>query len=708
MSNRLANETSPYLLQHKDNPVDWYPWGPEALARASEEKKPIFLSIGYSACHWCHVMEHESFEDPETAAIMNKLFVSIKVDREERPDLDSIYMDAVQAMTGHGGWPMSVFLTPEGAPFYGGTYFPPTPRHGMMSFPQVLEAVATAYAEQPDRVMQGAQEMRRFLGESAMQRPSSGEPNAGVLDAAARTLVPQMDRVHGGTEGAPKFPQPMTLEFMLRAYKRTGDHGVLGLAELALEKMARGGVYDQLGGGFHRYSVDDRWLVPHFEKMLYDNAQLARLYLSAWQLTGNLLYRRICTETLDYVLREMTSPEGGFYSAQDADSEGQEGKFYVWTPKEVYMALGPEDGRLFNLLYDVTQRGNWEGHSILNLPRTPETVAANAGVSVEDIERVMREGREKLYKARAERVWPGRDDKVLVGWNGLMLRAFAEAAAVLGDESYREVAVLNAEFILSTLVERGEMEGGQQPASMSQLRLYRTYKDGKAHIPAFAEDYAFYAAGLVSLYETTFDTQYILTARNLIETLLKHFWDEKGGGFYTTSDFHEALVARPKELYDNAIPSANSVGAETLLRLYLLTAEPEYERYAVQTMRPLIDVLGRAPTAFGHMLNALDFYVGPQSEIALIGEPDSDEMREMLRAVHKVYHPNKVVAAAAPTNEEATKVVPLLVDRPQVKGKATAYVCRNYVCEAPTTDAAEVSRLLAARGGTAADAGILV
>jgi uncharacterized protein YyaL (SSP411 family) len=446
--------------------------------------------------------------------------------------------------------------------------------------------------------------------------------------------------------------------------------------------------------------VDERWLVPHFEKMLYDNAQLARVYLSAWQLTGNPLFRRIATETLDYVLREMTSPEGGFYSAQDADSEGVEGKFYVWTPKEVFAVLSPEEGRLFNLLFDVSHRGNWEGQSILNMPFTVETVAANAGVPVEDVESVVREGRAKLYKARSQRVWPGRDDKVLVGWNGLMLRAFAEAAAVLEDERYRVAAVKNAEFVLSTLIENGEGED-------DEIRLYRTYKDGKAHIQAFAEDYAFYAAGLLSLYEATFDTQYVQAARRLMNTLVKHFWDESGGGFFTTSDFHEQLIARPKELYDNAIPSANSVGAETLLRLYLLAAEPGLEHYALETMRPLLDVMARAPTAFGQMLNVLDLYIGPQSEIALVGDLRSEAMRQMLRTVFRPFFPNKVVAATEPDNGEAARIVPLLADRPQVRGRVTAYVCRNYVCEAPVTDPSDVASLMAGRARQSSPPGLL-
>ncbi|HUP28104.1 MAG TPA: thioredoxin domain-containing protein, partial [Chloroflexia bacterium] len=544
MPNRLAGETSPYLQQHANNPVDWYPWGPEALQKASEEDKPILLSIGYSACHWCHVMEHESFENERIAAIMNENFVNIKVDREERPDLDSVYMDAVQAMTGHGGWPMTMFLTPEGAPFFGGTYFPPDNSRGMMGFPQVLAGVSQAYREQRDKVLQSAQEMRSFLQTSTALRPSYREPSASILDEAVRVMSQQFDRVNGGTDGAPKFPQPMNLDFMLRSYRRTSDTDTLGLVELTLEKMAYGGIYDQVGGGFHRYSVDDVWLVPHFEKMLYDNAQLARVYLAAYQAAGKALYRQICEETLDYVVREMTAPDGGFYSTQDADSEGEEGKFYVWSPEQITSVLGPDDGKLFNLLYDVTQRGNFEGHNILHLPRPLETVAGATGIDATRLQEIAQTGKARLYEERAKRIWPGRDEKILVGWNGLMLRAFAEAACILGRDDYRDVAVRNAEFVLSTLVQPSSGQG-------DEIRLFRTYKDGKAHIDAFAEDYAFYADALISLYEATFDTKWLQTARSLVSTLLDHFWDEKGG-FFSTADFHETLVARPKELYDNA------------------------------------------------------------------------------------------------------------------------------------------------------------
>ena len=559
----------------------------------------------------------------------------------------------------------------------------------MMSFPQVLHSVSEAFKEKRDQIHEGAQQMKDYLQQSGTLRPARAEAEAGILDEAARTLARQIDRVHGGTQGAPKFPQPMALEFMLRYYHRTGDRNILALAELSLEKMARGGIYDQLGGGFHRYSVDDRWLVPHFEKMLYDNALLARVYLAAFQLTGNPLYSRIVQETLDYVMREMVSPEGGFYSTQDADSEGEEGKFYVWSPAEIVAALGPEDGKLFNLLYDVSQRGNFEGRNILNLPRTPGTVAAVAGVPEERMDSIASEGRRKLYEARSKRVWPGRDEKILVGWNGLMLRAFAEAASVFGRDDYRSTAIRNAEFMLSALVPKEGVPEGE-------VRLFRTYKDGKAHINAFAEDYAFYAAGLLSLYEATFEPRWVETARAMLDTLVAHFSDP-AGGFFTTADFHESLVARPKELYDNAIPSPNSVGAEALLRLYLLTAEQEYEQRALQTIQPLLDVLGQAPTAFGQMLCALDLYLGPSVEVALIGELRAGDMAQMLGAVWGRYAPNKVVALAEPEDKEATRIVPLLADRPQVDGKATAYVCRNYICEAPTTDPSHVARLISGR-----------
>lgn len=688
MANRLAGETSPYLLQHKDNPVNWYPWGAEALERARQEDKPILLSIGYSACHWCHVMAHESFENPEIAAIMNEKFINIKVDREERPDLDAIYMDAVQAMTGHGGWPMTMFLTPYGAPFFGGTYFPPREGRGMPSFPSVLQSVSRAYTERREDVRRGTQELHEFLSSRKELPPPEGTPTVGVLDEATRTLLRDFDRVSGGTVGAPKFPQPMNIEFLLKQWRRTGDTLLLELAELTLEKMAFGGIYDQIGGGFHRYAVDDVWLVPHFEKMLYDNALLTRLYLSAYQATGKLLYRRIAEETLDYVAREMTSPEDGFYTAQDADSEGVEGTFYIWSPDEVIAILGEGDGKLFNSLYDVTPNGNFDEQNILHLDKDPETYAVEHNVSPNEILRVMSEGRQKLYAARAERVHPSTDDKIIMAWNGLMTRAFAEAASILDSDKYRQIAVANARLV-TTKMQTTTTEGGH--------RWYRTYKGGRAHIDAFAEDYAAYSNALISVYEATFDPAWLGIARTMMDTLVGHFWDEHGGGFFSTSDYHEVLVSRPKDFYDNAVPSANSEAAEALLRLYLLTANSEYEDLALRIFQPFLPALGSAPTSFGRLLSAIDFYLGGPAEVALIGPFENPVMQELVRATWRPYAPNKVVAGYQPSDSGTIPDIPLLENRPMLHGNPAAYVCRNYICEAPTSDPAEVVRLLTGR-----------
>ncbi|MEP6775538.1 MAG: thioredoxin domain-containing protein [Chloroflexota bacterium] len=688
MANRLAGETSPYLLQHKDNPVDWYPWGAEALERARHEDKPILLSIGYSACHWCHVMAHESFENQEIAAVMNERFINIKVDREERPDLDAIYMDAVQAMTGHGGWPMTMFLTPDGEPFFGGTYFPPREGRGMPSFPSVLLSVWRAYTERRDDVRKGAQELREFLSSSKELPPPEGTPTVSVLDEATRTLIRDFDRVRGGTVGAPKFPQPMNIEFLLKQWRRTGDRLLLELAELTLEKMAFGGIYDQVGGGFHRYSVDDVWLVPHFEKMLYDNALLARLYLSGYQATGKPLYRRIAEETLDYIAREMTSKEGGFYTAQDADSEGVEGKFYVWSPDQITALLGEDDGTLFNSLYDVTPSGNFDGQSILHLDKDPETFAIENQMTPDEILRVVRDGKEKLYAARAQRVHPGTDDKLIMSWNGLMTRAFAEAACILDSAKYLQIAVANAQLVTSKM---------QTTSPEGEHRWFRTYKDARAHIDAFAEDYAAYANALISVYEATFDPEWLRIARSMIDTLISHFWDDKDGGVFSTSDYHETLVSRPKDFYDNAVPSANSEAAEALLRLYLLTANSEYETFALRIFQPFLPALGAAPTSFGRLLSAIDFYLSGPAEVALIGPFESDAMQELVRATWRPYAPNKVVAGNEPKDNDGTLDIPLLENRPMLHGKAAAYVCRNYICEAPTSDPREVVRLLTSR-----------
>src|SRR5215216_5931431 len=549
MPNRLAHETSPYLLQHKDNPVDWYPWGEEALARAREERRPILLSIGYSACHWCHVMERESFEDPEIAAVMNELFVPIKLDREERPDLASIYMEACQAMTGQGGWPLNVFLTPDQVPFFAGTYFPPDSRMGMASWRSVLEAVAKAWEERRDEIEAGGGRIAERLRGGALLEPSESDLDERTLEDAVEALRGQYDRANGGFGSAPKFPPASALEFLLRRSETE-------MTAHTLRAMASGGMYDQVGGGFARYSVDPYWLVPHFEKMLYDNALLSRLYLEARQATGDVFYERIAEETLDYVVRDMTSPEGGFYSAEDADSEGEEGKFYVWTPEEIRGVLSEEEAALAERYWDVTERGNFEGKNILNVPRPPEVVADEFGLSTEELWQRILSIRERLFTEREKRVRPGRDEKVLAAWNGLMLRAFALAAGATGREEYLRVAEENAVFLLEKLVVDG--------------RLRRSYKDGQARLNGYLEDYACVADGLVELYEATFETRWLREAASLADAILGLFWEEAEGAFYDTAADHEELVTRPRDVYDNATPSGNSVAVDVLLKLSVL------------------------------------------------------------------------------------------------------------------------------------------
>jgi uncharacterized protein len=680
MANRLARETSPYLLQHKDNPVDWYPWGEEAIEKARAEDKPILLSVGYSACHWCHVMERESFEDEATAALMNKHFVNIKVDREERPDVDSIYMSAVQAMTRHGGWPMTVVMTPDGAPFYGGTYFPPVPSRGMPSFKQLLLSLADAYTNRREEVLTSSENVREFLRESTTASIPKSEVSEGLLTHAANALAGQIDNRFGGFDGAPKFPQAMNLEVLLRRHKRTGDRTALSGVELTCRQMANGGIYDQLGGGFARYSVDEYWLVPHFEKMLYDNALLARLYLEAYEATGDGFYRRIAEETLDYVMRDMTDPEGGFYSAEDADSEGVEGKFYVWTPGEIEATLEPEDARLAERFWDVTERGNFEGKSILNVPRPPEAVATEFGLSTEELWRRISAIRERLFAEREKRVRPGRDEKVLAAWNGLMLRAFALAASVTGREEYRRVAEKNAAFLLEKLMLDG--------------RLRRSYKDGQARFNGYLEDYACVADGLVALYEATFETRWLREAGALADAVLDLFWEEAQGAFYDTAADHEELVTRPRDVYDNATPSGNSVAVDVLLKLSVLLDREDYREKAEAVLENLSGGIARIPGGFGRLLSALDFYLSTPYEVAIIGDREASGTKALLETVYSSYLPNKVVAVRSEDDEEATRLVPLLADRPMREGEATAYVCVNYACQSPTTEPTELARQL--------------
>jgi uncharacterized protein len=681
MANRLAKETSPYLLQHKDNPVDWYPWGEEALKRAREEDKPVLLSVGYSACHWCHVMERESFEDDETARMMNEHFVNVKVDREERPDIDSIYMAAVQALTRHGGWPMTVFLTPDGAPFYGGTYFPPIPSRGMPSFQQLLLSVVDAYENRREEVLQNAQAVSDYLQAStAAVMPEAESAGTELLDRAAETLLSQLDRRFGGFGSAPKFPQAMNLEVLLRHYHRTGERSALDGVELTCRQMANGGIYDQLGGGFSRYSVDAYWLVPHFEKMLYDNALLSRLYLETYQATGDTIYRRIAEETLDYVLRDMTSEEGGFYSAEDADSEGEEGKFYVWTPDELEAVLDPDEASLAVRYWDVTGRGNFEGKNILHVARPPEAVANEFGLSPEELWARIATIRAKLFAVREERVRPGRDEKILAAWNGLMLRSFALAARVTGREDYRKAAIKNATFIVEKLEEDG--------------RIHRSYKDGRARFNGYLEDYAMVADGLVALYEATFETRWLVEADALLDAVSELFWDEEKRVFYDTPADHEELVTRPRDVYDNAAPSGTSVATEVLLKLALFLDRSDYRQRAEDVLEELAGGMEKVPSGFGRLLCALDLSISETREVAIVGDPEAPDTRDLLETVYSGYLPNKVVAGRGPDDEEAGGLIPLLAQRPAREGKATAYVCVHYACQTPTADPEELSRQL--------------
>jgi uncharacterized protein YyaL (SSP411 family) len=667
-TNNLINETSPYLLQHAHNPVDWYPWGEAALSRARAENKPILLSIGYSACHWCHVMEHESFENEDIASLMNENFVNIKVDREERPDLDQIYMNAVQMMTGHGGWPMTMFLTPEGVPFYGGTYFPPSDRYNMAGFPRILASVAEAYRSQPEQVASTASTMLGELRRVGLAETSRELLTTEVLDSAFRRIAANYDRTNGGFGGAPKFPPAMNLDFFLHTYHRTGSSEALEMVEHTARKMAEGGMYDQLGGGFHRYSVDAQWLAPHFEKMLYDNALLSRMYLHTYQVSKNPEARRVAEETLDYVVREMTDARGGFYSSQDADSEGEEGKFFVWSRQAVLDLLGERDGNLFCEYFDVTEGGNFEGQNILHITSSIEDVAVRNKISVAQLQATIKTGRQKLFELREQKVKPDRDEKVLTAWNGLMLASLAEASAILERSDYRSVAEANAHFLLAHLQKDG--------------LLLRSYKDGEAKLNAYLEDYACLIHGLISLYEATGELTWIESAVSLADKMIEQFWDESAGGFFFTGNRHEQLIVRTKEFMDNATPSGNSIATLSLLRLALLTGNEDYRRRATAVLRLSADQIRRYPSAFGFALSAVDFYLDSPLEVVIVGSPDP-RLDALLRAVWQTYLPNRVVALCRKEHEQAEALIPLFTGRNTLASQPTAFVCRANTCQKP-------------------------
>jgi uncharacterized protein len=699
-TNRLAGETSPYLLQHAHNPVDWYPWGPEALARARETGRPIFLSIGYAACHWCHVMERESFEDPATAVDLNRDFVAVKVDREERPDLDAIYMDAVQAMTGHGGWPMSVFLTPDGRPFYGGTYFPDEPRHGMPSFRQVLAAVAEAWRERRPDVEASATRLTEHLragqatptlSEPAPDTPltaqgaaiapgghDAGLPGPDLLLAATAALSSSFDPRNGGWGGAPKFPQPMTVELLLREHLRTGDARPLDMAVRTLDAMAAGGIFDHLGGGFARYATDAAWLVPHFEKMLYDNAQLARVYLHAWQVTGTPRYREVVRETLDFMARELrVPPDGAFASSLDADTQGEEGATYVWTAAEVREVLGA-DAPLFEAAYGVTDAGNWEGRTILSRVRYDADLGVAFALEPGKVASHLADARARLLARRDLRPQPARDDKVLAAWNGLAVGAFAEAGRVLGAPAYTRVAVEAADVLLREL-------------RTPEGRLLRSWKDGRAQHAGVLEDHSHLADGLLALYEATFDERWFVAARELVDLALARFPDPSGG-FFDTADDAEALIARPRSLQDNALPSGGAMLATCLVRLAALTGEGRYRDAAERAVAPLVGLAVRHPTASAQWLLAFGLAAVPIDEVAVVGDPEGADTRALLAAATPGHRPWQVLAVSP---DPGASRVPLMADRTRVDGRATAYVCRSFACQRPVTDGEALAAQLA-------------
>jgi uncharacterized protein len=664
MANRLAHETSPYLLQHAENPVDWYPWGPEALERARELDRPILLSVGYSACHWCHVMERESFEDDETAAFMNENFVPIKVDREERPDVDAIYMEAAQAMTGHGGWPLTAFCDPDGAPFYAGTYFPPEPRHGMPSFRMVMEAVVESWHTQRERIAEAASQIRDRLGAIAQVEPSDEPLSPAIVDAGVRELRMLADMRDGGLGGPPKFPPASALELLMA-------RDVHDVVEVTLDRMGGGGIFDQLGGGFARYSVDGEWLVPHFEKMLYDNALLAPAYLHGWQALGHERWRAVCERTLDWALAEMRGPEGGFYSALDADSEGEEGRFYVWSAdemREVLAAAGLERQTEAILAHwGVTDAGNFEGQNVLHRP---------AGLAPPEPEGIDR-ARAALLERRAERVRPGLDDKRLCSWNALMVAALAEAGAVLDREDYLDAARTAAEFIWSEMRD----EDG---------RLLRSWKDGEARLGAYLEDYAYLTGALLTLYEASFDVHWFDAARETADRMIELFADRERGAFFTTAHDHEELIARRKDVDDHPIPSGNSAAALALLRLSALTGEHSYSEHAVSVFRLLHRAAAKHPHALAHLLLAMDFHFARVKEVALVAPSGGDGLAPLAAVVRAKLRPHVVLAGGV----EGVSHPELMRERSALDGRAAAYVCEDFACRRPVTEPEELASAL--------------
>jgi uncharacterized protein YyaL (SSP411 family) len=692
-ANRLIDEKSPYLLQHAYNPVDWYPWGEEAFEKARREDKPIFLSIGYSTCHWCHVMEHESFEDEESARLMNDTFISIKVDREERPDIDHMYMSVAQMMTGSGGWPLNIIMTPDKKPFFAGTYFPKSSRYGRIGLDDLSKRIKELWVNQRDKVLQSAGKVFAAIRQVPDEQPGEALDKQ-VVEIAYQQLSQRFDKTRGGFSESPKFPTPHNMLFLLRYWKRTNDPQALAMVEKTLQSMRRGGIYDHVGYGFHRYATDAEWLVPHFEKMLYDQAMLAMAYLEAYQATGKDEYASTAEEIFTYVLRDMTSPEGGFYSAEDADSEGEEGKFYVWKVEELRGILDNAEADLVIKVFNVQPRGNFNeeatgrltGHNILHMTESMDLTARRLNMSENDAVDVLERARKKLFEVREKRIHPHKDDKILTDWNGLMIAAFAKGARVLEKPEYATAAERASDFILKTLRDR---DG----------RLLHRYREGDAGLPAHVDDYAFFIWGLLELYETTFDVKYLKTALDLNKVFLNRFWDPQIGGFFFTADDGEELIVRKKEIYDGATPSGNSVATLNLLRLGRITADPELEQKADLIGRAFAGSVRQFPSAFTHLMAALEFGIGPSREVVVVGGTDAADTRLMLKELRRPFLPHTVILLR-PTedeNPEITGIAAYTSGQTGIDGKATAYVCRNYNCELPTTDPNKMLELLEVR-----------
>jgi uncharacterized protein YyaL (SSP411 family) len=688
--NRLAHEKSPYLLQHADNPVDWYPWSDEAFKKAREENKPIFLSIGYSTCHWCHVMEHESFEDKDVAKLMNDTFVSIKVDREERPDIDNIYMTVCQMMTGGGGWPLTIVMTPDKKPFFATTYVPKEGRFGRAGMMDLVPRLNEIWQNRKEDLLRSADQITELLQQSQSSTEKTEELTKSDLDKTSDQLHQRFDSFYGGFGSAPKFPTPHTLSFLLRNWKRTHNAKTLEMVEKTLDGMRMGGIYDQIGFGFHRYSTDKKWLVPHFEKMLYDQALLTLAYTEAYQATGKLRYKETVQEILTYILRDMTSPEGGFYSAEDADSEGEEGKFYVWDESEIRKIIG-SDSDLFVKVFNIKSDGNFidsvtnemPGTNILHLSKSWSEIAKENELTEKELRQIIERGRKRLFEVREKRIHPYKDDKILTDWNGLMIAAMARASQALQDPQYAEAAKKSANFIL-------------QKMKAADGSLLHRYREGEAGLPAHVDDYAFFIWGLLELYEATFDPACLKSAMELNQYLIAHYWDNQRGGFYFTSDKGEELITRTKEIYDGAVPSGNSVAMSNLLRLGRITANTDFEKKAAQIARSFSESVRMAPAAHTMLMQALDFAIGPSYEIVIAGKPDAEDTKQMLTALGQHFVPNKIVLMRPldSENPEISNIAEFTKHQKAVNDKATAYVCLKYACKNPTTDPTRMLELL--------------